>query len=87
MPTVPFLGKPLPEILPVNKQSWFMLCALHESNIAILALSDEKRNPLVMARPKAKMTLLCIRESISFWGHLAYSCITFQESSSLAVTK
>lgn len=66
MPTVPFSGKLLLEVLSVNKPPWLMLCALHESNIATLASTGDNRNPLVMVRPKAKMTKLYIREAISF---------------------
>lgn len=44
-----------------------MPCALNESNVPILDLTDENRNPSVMARPKVKLTVVyIIREASNF---------------------
>ncbi|KAF6094789.1 hypothetical protein HJG60_011884 [Phyllostomus discolor] len=49
MPTVPFSGKPLIEIVAANKRSSPQPCALKEGHLTTLASADKNRNPLVLA--------------------------------------
>lgn len=65
LPTVPFSGKPLREMVSANKLPTPAVCTEWRQH-RHMGHNDRNRNPIVMARLKGKRTMIHVRVAICF---------------------